>query len=396
MSSAASSDVESDESLFDAPEPLASSTGMSSSMINVHDRISIRGSLTESIMSEIHMNIEEQLPPTESDKVAKALVAEAKTAFDTARKQYCAGLAGPYILPGKWTLATFEALAITLESKWCLGYSKGSITLFGDPKDVHERTTVLFVQELQLGVAWDSHPDTPELFRNFRRRERHLIMSNSSATRQWRLTPDSLSLYCKEADALFTSPTARSKENGIALEVAHGNEGFSDLRDEVIAWTSGEGERVLLAVGVKINTKSPYQRDPQLRLLIRDCTHSSKSINCTVYNFGNGSKVTPRDTPRTSPPTPVRIESEHPAENCSVQYIVPVDPEGDELIVALPAGAALFQELQPDTFLHTNNLLLTEAYVQDLRTKRWYLDLGFLRYSIRDIIKTDAARIPPA
>jgi hypothetical protein len=66
-------------------------------------------------------------------------------------------------------------------------------------------------------------------------------------------------VHCKEADALFTAETATSAENGLAIEIAHGNETFPVLCREILNWTSGKGERALLAVGIKLNTEAPYQ-----------------------------------------------------------------------------------------------------------------------------------------
>lgn len=107
------------------------------------------------------------LPLTDSDKIAKALVDAARTAFDSARSVYWAGRdPGPYALDGEWSLATFEALTSTLESKWRLAYIDRRILLFGDPKDVHEEVTNLVAKEVELGVEWGVHAETPTMFKN--------------------------------------------------------------------------------------------------------------------------------------------------------------------------------------------------------------------------------------
>jgi hypothetical protein len=103
------------------------------------------------------------IPPTNSDETAKALVESVRIAFDAAREAYWAGQPGPYVLEGKWSLATFEALASTLESKWRLAFYENRITLFGDPKDVHERVTDLIASEVQQGVEWGTHMETPAI-----------------------------------------------------------------------------------------------------------------------------------------------------------------------------------------------------------------------------------------
>jgi hypothetical protein len=91
------------------------------------------------------------------------------------------------------------------------------------------------------------------------RGQRYLLQNIHSTTRTWKLSPSSSTVHCKEADALFTAETATSAENGLAIEIAHGNETFPILCREILNWTSGKGERALLAVGIKLNTEAPYQ-----------------------------------------------------------------------------------------------------------------------------------------
>ncbi|KAJ6535992.1 hypothetical protein DFH09DRAFT_1402336 [Mycena vulgaris] len=347
-----------------------------------------------SSLSRRTLSIFDDIPPTKSDETAKALVEGARSAFESARNAYWAGLPGPYALEGKWSLATFEALATSLESKWRLAYDEQEVFLFGDPKDVHEEVTNLLAKELEFGVEWESHPDTPQILRGFRG-QHYLFANKQSATRKWRLTPSSSSLCCKEADALFTGQTATSAENGLAIEIAHANESFPVLCHEIVNWTSGEGDRVLLAVGIKLDTKSPYQRDPQLRLVVRDSTPTSTSVHCKVYDFGNGSNIVPRHFPHVAgPPTPVLVASEQRIEDGHLQHLVPADPQAEELIVELPVGAAFFHELQPETFSEKFDLLLTNEYVADMKAKCWSLDLGYLRHRISEIIENDAVPIP--
>ncbi|KAJ7693577.1 hypothetical protein B0H17DRAFT_1132377 [Mycena rosella] len=146
----------------------------------------------------------------------------------------------------------------------------------------------------------------------------------------------------------FRVTDSTGPENGLAIEIAYGNETFPELYREIVNWTSGDGNRALLAVGIKINTKPPYQRDAQLRLVVRDSTPTFPSANCQVYDFGNGSNIAPRGVPQPGPPTPVIIASESPVEGCQLQYLVPDDPQAEEMIVDLPIGAALFHDLQAD------------------------------------------------
>ncbi|KAJ7193339.1 hypothetical protein GGX14DRAFT_589169 [Mycena pura] len=309
------------------------------------------------------------------------LADKALSAFESARGAYWAGHPGPYILEGTWSLATFEALATTLESKWRLGFYQGQIMLYGNPIDVH-KVTHLFSEEVEFGVSWDSHPETPDVLKGFRSL-RYLLAKKRGFTRKWMLTTttSSSSMYCKEADGLFVAPTATREENGLAIEVAH-SKSFPELCREVINWTTGDGNRVLLAVGLKW--------DPQLRLVVRDCTPSSTSVNCKVYNFGNGSNVARRQTPRTGPPTPVRVASHQLAEGCIKQNVVPTNPQTDELILELPIGAAFFYNLERDAFTKRFGLVLADGYLQDLKAKKWILDLGYIRNRICEIIAEDA------
>ncbi|KAJ7777962.1 hypothetical protein DFH07DRAFT_570683 [Mycena maculata] len=331
------------------------------------------------------------LGATNSDEMAKALVEVARKGFDLARQRYWAGEPGPYVLDGEFSLATFEALSTTLESQWRLGYENRRIVLFGDPQDVHEEVTALINNEIQQGVDWGSHAEMPRELQGFRGQD-HMIADKGSATRTWLLTSSS-SPYCKEADALLTARTATAKENGVAIEIAHANESFERLCREIISWTTGEGERALLAIGLKINTKPPYQQDPQFWLVVRDSTPTSPSINCQVYDFGNGSKKAPHCTPHSGPATPTLIVSEKPVNGCNLELMRATDPEAEELIVELPVGAALFHDLQTDAFWKKFSIILSDGFTEDLKTKRWFLDLGYIRYKITDIIEMDAIQM---
>ncbi|KAJ7204393.1 hypothetical protein GGX14DRAFT_646914 [Mycena pura] len=292
------------------------------------------------------------LLPSDSDGIAKALVDNALSAFDVARAAYWAGQPGPYTLEGTWSLATFEVLATTLESKWRLAFYKGQIILYGDPKDVHEEVSDLLSDEVKR-VGWNSHPETPDVVKELPLR--HLVANKQSSTRKWKLTKSSVSMYCKEADKLFVASTAFREENGLVIEVAHSNESFPELCREIINWTMGDGNRVLLAVGVK--------RDPQLRLVVRDW-----------------------------PLTPVRVASHQLAEGCLKQNLVPTNRHTDNLILELPIGSALFDDLQHDAFTKRFGVVPADRYLQDLKAKRWILDLGYIRNEICDIIAQDANR----
>ncbi|KAJ6502162.1 hypothetical protein C8R45DRAFT_1092057 [Mycena sanguinolenta] len=331
----------------------------------------------------------ESVPTTSSDETAQALAAGARKAFVNARDASWAGEPGPFILEGEYSLAAFEALSSTLESKSRFAYVDRKIILCGDPGDVHEEVSDLLADVVKL-IDWNSHSDTPnELAGPLG--QKHLLVNKCSATRRWKLSPTSATVYCKEADVLFCARTAVRQENGAAIEVAHKNESFPALCHEIQNWTTGQGHRALLAVGIKIDTKPPYHRDARLRLVVADSTATPESEHCRVYEFGSGTCVVPRERPRSGPITAVLKTSEGELDDCSLHYFSPADPASLDLIVDLPVGAALFADIAADAFLRKFNIILEDSFMGNLRTKHWRLDLGYLRYQVSDIIQNDAS-----
>jgi hypothetical protein len=99
------------------------------------------------------------MPSTASDEISKALIESALASFQAAREKYRGGAPGPYILEGKYSIAAFEAL-VSKETHWKLSFADNTITLFGDPNDIHEEVSAL-VSDNFRAVDWDSHPDAP-------------------------------------------------------------------------------------------------------------------------------------------------------------------------------------------------------------------------------------------
>jgi hypothetical protein len=96
----------------------------------------------------------------------------------------------------------------------------------------------------------------------------------------------------------------------------------------------------------------------------------------SLYAFGSGTTVTPRSTPGDGPSTTFRVDTEeNAASGCRLQYMV-ADDEDAPFVVEIPIGAALFRNLQPDTY---PDQILTTAYVEHLQRMVWRLDLGCLR-----------------
>ncbi|KAJ6576553.1 hypothetical protein DFH09DRAFT_363373 [Mycena vulgaris] len=202
------------------------------------------------------------ITPSTSDEIAKALVEAARGAFEKARTRYYDGDAGPFILEGQWSEASYEALATNLESKWRLGWTAGIITIYGDPAPVHESIIESITTEVRA-IEWDHH-DTPESFR-YIRGQLKLYRDLRSAGHKWQLTPTSSTQFMKEPDSFFRAawPTKNLNgglEDGLVIEIAHLNESFDLLSREVVDWTRGDGDRALLALGIKIDAKVPNQR----------------------------------------------------------------------------------------------------------------------------------------
>jgi hypothetical protein len=99
-----------------------------------------------------------------SDEIAKAIAEKALEEFHAARDRYYREEDGPYVFPGAWSEATYEALATTLESKWRLGWTEGVITLYGDPGDVHESVVELLSTEVKAVALDCTHPVVPPTF----------------------------------------------------------------------------------------------------------------------------------------------------------------------------------------------------------------------------------------
>ncbi|KAJ7129429.1 hypothetical protein C8R44DRAFT_872702 [Mycena epipterygia] len=309
----------------------------------------------------------------------------ARPAFDAACALYWQGLPGPYVLDDEWTLATYEALAATLETKWRLGWANGKITLYGDPAP----STKTSSSSSPLRSRASSGRITQRPQKYFEACQRRLFSDKRSTTHRWKLAPSSSTLICKEADAFFRTPTNASEESGLAIEIAHLNESFPRLCREVINWTSGVGDRGLLGLGIKVDTKPPYQRDPRLRLVVKDSAHT----RCKVYEFGHGSSIVSRRSPHSGPPTAVVLASEEQIEGCDLEFVVPADPQAEALIVELPIGAALFHDLQTNAFRDLG-VVLSENYVEHLKGMSWMLDLGYLRHEIVNIVQNHAWSVP--
>ncbi|KAJ6449716.1 hypothetical protein C8R47DRAFT_1204770 [Mycena vitilis] len=329
----------------------------------------------------------DELPTSASDEIAKAKVEEARGSFDHARKRYW-GEDGPFELTGEYPLSVYEALVATLESKWRFAYEDRKILLYGDPGDVHEEVIALLVDDI-MQIDW-SNASCPEFLRG-RHRERSLFVNKLSAARKWRLTPSSPTGYCKEADALFVARTAKAKENGLAIEVAHCNETLPTLHREIQNWVSGDGERALLAVGFKINSKHPHQRDPLLQLLVRDSAPGpTSSITTTVFEFGHGTRVAPRRDPQLGLLTPLAFTTGSIA-GAPVRYCSAADTTAQDLVVEVSIGAALFSDIQEDVFWKAEQVLLSPGYINHLRNVKWRIDLGYIRYQILASIRHDAS-----
>ncbi|KAJ7202664.1 hypothetical protein GGX14DRAFT_399432 [Mycena pura] len=334
------------------------------------------------------ISVSGDLPSTAFDEVAWALVESVRPAFESASQQYWAGLEGPYVLDGDWTLETYEAFATTLETRWQPAYQDRRIMLFGDPNTVHES----LIGSSPKSCSWSSGG----------RGRIHLFRNLYRSTCKWQLTSTSISPHCKEADVLIRAHTATTKENGLAVEIAHLNESFERLCREVQDWTSGDGERALLAVGLKVDTKSPYQvwnLCNTWALASFSFLHSSGTTPGSGSSFVTSrqepphsivASVVPRRAPRFGPPTAVRVSTHSEGEECLIEHVEPVHPESEDMLVQIPIGAALFSDLVPDAFAEELGFTLTDAYVEDLKAKQWTLDLGYLRYVLMDkIIKKD-------
>jgi hypothetical protein len=76
-------------------------------------------------------------------------------AFDNAKKDYFDGFPGPYVLAGKYSLATFERLSRITESHWGLAYSHdgNQIFIYGDTQPEHELFAGNPRQRLYLRLA---------------------------------------------------------------------------------------------------------------------------------------------------------------------------------------------------------------------------------------------------
>ncbi|KAJ6551511.1 hypothetical protein B0H19DRAFT_1073206 [Mycena capillaripes] len=252
------------------------------------------------------------------DDTAKARVCCARNAFIEARGRYYAGEAGPFDLNGRWSEATYETLVTTLENHWRLGWTDGVITIYGDTGKFHALVTQYIVggfDRVESSAGTSSFSVPFNLFRDFR-----------STTQRWRLSPTKV--FFKEPECFLRAATSETSagENGLVVEVAHLNEDFTTLAREIVDRTRGKGQRALVAVGIKIDTKSPLdQRDPRLRMIVRDVSPTSNSINCRIYEFGRDSNVIPRATPVQGPPTPVTVRSTQPVEGCCLESVTPTD-----------------------------------------------------------------------
>ncbi|KAJ7782060.1 hypothetical protein DFH07DRAFT_935834 [Mycena maculata] len=273
-------------------------------------------------------NGQPRLNPFESEDndIEKKQIEPVLNAFEAARAKYYLGEPGPYILTGKWSLAMAEIVS-----------SGKSIQTLPNDSSIHFRST----------------------------------------DQKWTLTPTSANPVTKEPDCFYRA-TGSTGENGMVVEIAHRNESFELLVRWIVDWTRGAGNRALLARSTPI-----LPHDPRLRLIVRDVTSTSQSIHCRVYDFGEDSGIEPRPTYGEGPATPVRVVESIPVEGCQLEYVVPIDPAASTLMVDVPIGTAMFQDLHPQSI---GGITLTEAYIDHLKGTVWKLDLNYFRHAIIEIL----------
>ncbi|KAJ7768396.1 hypothetical protein B0H16DRAFT_1453108 [Mycena metata] len=311
------------------------------------------------------------MPSSSSEEIAPHVAGPVHAAYEKARQKYYNGEDGPYVLDGKWTRAEAEAFLDTFEDKWCVEWDGTKITLFGDPGLTHQSVGQCLSTWVS-NMGWQTYPDTPAVLRN-PLGLRRLFQDSRSSRFKWKLTPKSPSLYMKEPDVYFRATRAVG-ENGMAIEIAHRNETFDELMREILNWTRGEGERALLAVGLKIDSKSPHRvrelfmhpRDPRLRLVVRDVTPTSQCTSCRIYEFGAESGIEPRELPTEGPATAVQVKEVPTLLEGNMQVMVPVDKTDGTLMVEIPVGAAMFHNIQPDSI---SGILLPSNYITDIKRK---------------------------
>ncbi|KAJ7657914.1 hypothetical protein DFH06DRAFT_457096 [Mycena polygramma] len=325
-----------------------------------------------------------EIAPSPSEEIARKLLDPAVEAFEEARELYYQGKPGPFALTGNWSQATYEALVDRLECHWNMAWNDGQITLYGDPGPVHQsiiyRLTTMFSSAVSDWIL--KHPDAPAAFGDAIGQMR-LYGDHRSAGRCWKLTPSSPSPVIKEPDAFFRMRSREKTEAGVAFEIAHLTESLPVLCGEVVDWTSGDGDRALLGVGLKIQSETPGDADPKLRFVVRDVSPTALSNDLYYYDFGAGSSVSGRANRSSGPASQTTEVAREDMGRCRYIGRAPVN-DNDSFIVDIPAGAALFSSLSPTSF---PRVPLTPDFVAHMRSFMWKLDLSHLRYSIISLVE---------
>lgn len=214
---------------------------------------------------------------------------------------------GPFVLAASASQAVFDAWDDDGKAAWSIAYSALNqvILMYGDPGTVHARTRGYISQRIVSAccfVAYDPagvHPDNSTMEQR----------AQAHAAFPWPEGYGGTTMYtdrgAKSPDLSFYVGRASSGRS-LVIEVAHRNESFAALQDE-ITWWHEAGVGLVLGIFVDVHSDS---NDPNLVLL----SQSKDSSVMSEQKFGHGSSCTAADFSDFQLQIPLGCLIDHPSQ----------------------------------------------------------------------------------